>query len=85
MREAERRKLRWRSRRGMLELDLLLAPFAEEALDSLSREERALYGELLEREDRDLHRWLFGRARPEERFGPLIERIRRRGRRRPPG
>ncbi len=83
MRETGRRKLRWRSRRGMLELDLLLAPFAEEACDAMSPEELALYGELLEREDRELWRWLFGQAPPEERFAPLIERILRRGR--PPG
>lgn len=83
MRGSGRRELRWRSRRGMLELDLLLAPFVEEAWDALSPEERALYGELLEREDQELWRWLFGQARPEERFGPLIERILRH--RRPPG
>ena len=41
----------WRSRRGMIELDILLKPFAESAFDSLSCSERQIYVQLLELDD----------------------------------
>ena len=35
--------LRWRSRRGLLELELLLLPFVRKRLESLSLADKALY------------------------------------------
>ena len=70
------KRMYWHSRRGMLELDLLLVPFTEEAFDSLDHQEQLLYRDLLGEEDQDLFAWLMGRETPtEQRFIPMIELI----------
>ena len=56
------KRLYWHSRRGMLELDLLLVPFAREALPGLAPHARELYRQLLAEEDQDLFLWLTRRA-----------------------
>jgi len=69
-------KIFWHSRRGMLELDLLLVPFATEAFESLSHPEQVLYVELLEEEDQDIFNWLMHRAEPsQEKFNTIISLI----------
>jgi antitoxin CptB len=60
------RQLCWRSKRGLLELELLLLPFADACLGELSRDELAQYGRLLECEDLDLYDWLRGRNVADE-------------------
>jgi antitoxin CptB len=52
------KRMYWHSRRGMLELDLLLIPFAEKYLNKLTVQELELYKQLLEEEDQDLFVWL---------------------------
>lgn len=52
--EMQRNRLRWRSRRGMLELDLLLLPFCDEVFDSLPEHEQDIFVRLLEQDDPDL-------------------------------
>jgi len=47
-------RLRWHSRRGMLELDILLARFWEQFGDRLSGEDGNELEKLLEYEDNDL-------------------------------
>ena len=51
-------RLRWACRRGMLELDVLLGNFLEEAFIKLSDNEQALFIQLLDEEDQDLFLWL---------------------------
>ncbi|MFP6827049.1 MAG: succinate dehydrogenase assembly factor 2 [Pseudohongiellaceae bacterium] len=76
MQEFNKQKIFWHSRRGMLELDLLLAPFAQEVFETLTYEDQLLYSDLLEQEDQDLFSWLLGRQVPaDERFGPIIAKI----------
>ena len=76
MQEINQQEIYWHSRRGMLELDLLLVPFATQVFESLSHQDRALYSELLEAEDQVLWSWLMGRAEPAQaRLKPIIERI----------
>jgi len=53
----EKKRLWWHSRRGMLELDVLLLPFLEEVYSDLSAEDQAKYRDLLECEDPDLFKW----------------------------
>ena len=66
------------SRRGLLELDLLLAPFVNEAFLQLDTVLRQNYRELLFQDDQDLMEWIMGRsAITEDRFVPVIEEIRR--------
>ena len=76
MREADLQKIFWHSRRGMLELDLLLVPFAREIYPGLSPSEQLLYRELLEQEDQDLFRWLVHKSpAPDSRFATIIAAI----------
>ncbi len=60
------KRLIWHSRRGMLELDCLLLPFAEEALPGLSAEDQALYERFLSHEDPDLFTWLMEHVPAED-------------------
>ena len=69
-------KIFWHSRRGMLELDLLLVPFATEAFELLGDDDKRLYRDFLAEEDQDLWSWLMRRAQPSEaRFEHIIELI----------
>ncbi len=71
-------RAKWASRRGLLELDLLLAPFVTEAFLELTVVLRQDYRELLFQDDQDLMEWIMGRsAITEDRFVPVIEEIRR--------
>ncbi len=70
----ELQKIYWRSRRGMLELDLLLAPFTLEAYAGLSAEDQSRYRQLLDCEDQDLFAWLMRRETAAGRQ-PIIDRI----------
>ena len=58
MQDRDLQKIFWHSRRGMLELDLLLVPFAREAYPVLPAKDQMLYKRLLEQEDQDLFSWL---------------------------
>lgn len=55
----------WHSRRGMLELDLVLLPFVENILRTLNKEDQDRYVLLLEEEDTDLFAWFLGHKTPE--------------------
>ena len=69
-------KVFWHSRRGMLELDLLLVPFTTEIFANLSVQDQMLYVEFLEQEDQDLFKWLMGREEPADaRFNAIIAQI----------
>jgi|TARA_B110000881_G_scaffold212705_1_gene222723 antitoxin CptB len=76
MQEFNKHEIFWHSRRGMLELDLLLVPFAREVFESLSHPDQMLYSELLEEEDQDLFTWLMQRTPPKDpRFESIIRQI----------
>jgi antitoxin CptB len=62
----ENDRVYWHSRRGMLELDLALAPFAKEVYPNLNDEDKALYRKLLECEDTELFAWVLQRSVPED-------------------
>ena len=75
MSEADR--MRWRCRRGLLELDLILGRFMDRHYEGLDEEARAAFRELLERPDNDLLDWALGRSAPTEaRYQPLIDLLR---------
>ena len=57
-------RLMWASRRGMLELDLILQPFVENTYDSLEEDDQLRFEALLEREDQQLFMWLMKREQP---------------------
>lgn len=62
--------MRWAARRGMLELDLLLAPFVEERYMALSSADKAIFQRLMLSEDQDLFAWFLRRQQPED--GELV-------------
>ena len=71
------RQLIWRSRRGMLELELFLLPFVRSGLAGLSAADRKAYARLLEHDDWDIFEWLQGRWEPQdESLTPILEQIR---------
>jgi len=74
--ELEFNRLRWRARRGMLELDLLLLPFFDEVFHSLPGPEQEVFIRLLEQEDQDLLRWFLrnGQAYDAE-LQAMVERV----------
>ena len=54
------KKVRWRSHRGMLELDLILIPFVEKSFNELTEKQKSDYQNLLQLEDPTLYSWLMG-------------------------
>ncbi|MCK7549328.1 MAG: succinate dehydrogenase assembly factor 2 [Marinobacter sp.] len=70
--DPEFKRLWWHSRRGMLELDVLLVPFVEQAYKDLDPEDQARYQKLLSCEDTDMFEWFMQRSRPED---PDLQRI----------
>lgn len=70
-------QLRWHSRRGLLELDLLLQRFLEHGFDQLSEDELAVYRRLLDLPDNDLLDLVNGRQHSDDAAAQaLLERIR---------
>ena len=68
-------KLRWRCRRGMKELDVLLEAYLERVYGEASEEEKRVFADLLNLEDPDLFRFLSGRETPKD---PLVADVVRR-------
>lgn len=60
-------QLKWRCRRGMLELDLLLQGFLEHGYSTLTAQGREAFQELLSYPDRDLLEYLMARALPTDK------------------
>jgi antitoxin CptB len=68
----DKNRLLWASRRGMLELDLVLQPFIERTYPQLSPQDQQCYCRLLEQEDQDLFAWFIQREQPSD---PDLQRI----------
>ncbi len=69
-------RLCWHSRRGMLELDLVLGPFVQECYPHLPAADRQRYQQLVACEDQDLFSWLLGRdVPPQEDLAKIVGRI----------
>ncbi len=69
--------MRWRCRRGMRELELLLERFLDLAWDGLSGRELLALERLLELPDQLLQEYLYGRAHPSDReVAAIVARIR---------
>ncbi|MBN7136295.1 hypothetical protein A7A76_16255 [Lysobacter enzymogenes] len=75
--ELELRRLRWRCRRGMRELDQLFGRYLDRAWRQSSDEERGVFLRLLETEDDKLWHWFMGHeAAQDARLQALVEKIR---------
>ena len=73
--EHECHRVLWRSRRGMLELDLLLVEFARERYPRLPASQREAYRQLLDAEDALIWDWLQCRVTPPSRLTSVVESI----------
>lgn len=59
--DTQRKRLRWRCRRGMRELDQLMLRYLDQRWAGADSEERATFERLLDTEDDQLWRWCMGR------------------------
>ena len=75
--DAELRRLRWRCRRGMRELDQLLTRYLDRRWPQASDEERGIFLRLLDCEDDRLWRWFLGHETASDAaLDTLVQRIR---------
>lgn len=73
---SDKARLIWACRRGMLELDVILAPFVEHEYDTLSETGKADFQRLLACDDPDLFAWFMGHERSQDPvFQTLVEYI----------
>lgn len=73
--QSELNRLFWQSRRGMLELDVLLVPFTQEVYAQLDEDNQRRYRKLLNCEDQDMFGWFMERSEPEDEDLRLIVRM----------
>jgi len=74
--EINYRKLEWRCRRGMKELDFLLLRYLRQRHAAAASAERAAFAEFLELPDPDLVRYLIGGDVPNDpRFAGLCRAV----------
>lgn len=64
--EEEINRARWASRRGMLELDLVLEPFVTARYAELGEDDRSRYRQLMQCEDQQLYAWILRREQPKD-------------------
>jgi antitoxin CptB len=74
--DSEIGKLRWRCRRGMKELDLLLTRYVDERYRDATPDEQQAFRQLLDANDPLLHAYFLGRESPPDAvLSSLLERI----------
>ncbi|MBL4908810.1 MAG: succinate dehydrogenase assembly factor 2 [Alteromonadaceae bacterium] len=64
---ADKARLKWACRRGMLELDVLFMPFVDDAYEHLDEEKRITFERLLECDDPELLAWFMGHEACEDK------------------
>ena len=74
---AELERLKWKCRRGLLELDLVLERLLQRQAAAMTDNELAAVGKLLEYPDHDLWDVVSGKSdRYDERFSGIVTRLR---------
>lgn len=75
--DGDLRRLRWRCRRGMRELDQLLTRYLDQCWAVAPDAERRVFLQLLDCEDDRLWRWFLDRESPtDDALDALVQRIR---------
>ena len=69
--------LRWRQRRGMKELDVLLERWFKRHHETAAPEVRKAFASLLDREDPEIWLWVVGQAPVPAEFADVIAALRR--------
>ncbi len=75
--EAARRRIRFLTRRGLLELDIVLGRFMENEFDHLTDAEIALFCEILDWPDQEFLAIVNEKQEPDdERFADVVNKLR---------
>lgn len=70
-------RLKWKCRRGLLELDLVLERFLQSEAETLSQRDAAMLSALLDQPDNDLWDLVIGRSdRVDARLCGILARLR---------
>ena len=75
--EEDERKARWRSRRGLLELDLILVPFVDNCFAALPERLRRDYLDLLTADDVDAYAWLTSSESAPSRYKKIVDVVKK--------
>ena len=71
-------RLRWQSRRGLLELDRFFEPYFSRDLSALDEATITALERLMECQDLELLDWLLGRSKPQDpQLGHALDLLRR--------
>ena len=68
-------KLRWKCRRGMLELDLCLTQYLDHRYLQATLDEQADFDALLSEADPDIWAWLMGTKKPAQPLASIVNKI----------
>lgn len=69
-------RIRWRCRRGLQELDVLLGTYFARTGPTMTEKELCLFEKFLDTNDMDLYAWLTRRRAPtDDKFVKLVETI----------
>lgn len=68
-------RVRWRCRRGLLELDIVLGRFVEQHYAGLGIEQQAAFDTLLDMPDTELWDMIAGKTAPQEQCRIVLELI----------
>lgn len=70
------KRLKMRSmRRGIKEMDILLATYADANLAQMDAAKLDLYDQLLHENDQDLYQWVTGQVAPPSPYEELIQEV----------
>ena len=70
-------RIRWRSRRGLLELDIVLGRFIDSCYENSNESEQGVFEALLDMSDNQLWDMITGRQQAQQIVqGALLEKIR---------
>lgn len=72
----ELNRMRWASRRGMLELDLVLEPFVNQCYAELEPADRQRFQQLMLCQDQELFGWFLRRETPDDpELAAIVQKI----------
>tara|TARA_B100000900_G_C19972352_1_gene470369 strand:- start:67 stop:318 length:252 start_codon:yes stop_codon:yes gene_type:complete len=68
-------KLRWKSRKGIRELDILLQSFLDNEFTKLNDSDKKIFEELIEIETYDLLNAITGKSSYDDKYKSIIKRL----------
>ena len=69
------KKLRWKSRKGIRELDILLQKFLQLEYENLNQIDKEIFEELLDLETYDLLNAITGKSSYNQEYEPIIKKL----------